>query len=66
MCINIIDKYRQTVRYIYLSLYNVGKEELLVMLAKYYDTKVLVTHSRYLVLLASCCDMSLFLRRTDY
>ena len=49
----------------YLSLYNVGKEELLVMLARSLRTQVVVTMTRYRIIAAAGCDMSLFTPRSQ-
>lgn len=45
---------------VYISTYNLGKEEILVELADYYNTKVIVSEERFKDLLAMDVDVSKF------
>ena len=43
MIMEIIEKNRFSSEYIYLSLYNLGKEEILLKLAQHFNTKIIVS-----------------------
>lgn len=50
---------------VYISTYNLGKEEILVELAEHYKTKVIVSPDRYKDILAMDCDISKFSTRDE-
>jgi hypothetical protein len=50
---------------VYISTYNLGKEEILVELADYYNTRVVVSDERYKDLLAMDVDVTKFSTRDE-
>lgn len=50
---------------VYISTYNLGKEEILIELADYYNTKVVVSEERFKDLLAMDVDVSKFSTKDD-
>ena len=50
---------------VYISTYNLGKEEILIELAEHYGTKVVVSDERFKDLLAMGVDVSLFSTRDE-
>lgn len=50
---------------VYISTYNLGKEEILLELANHYNTRVVVSEERFKDLLAMDVDISRFSTRED-
>lgn len=50
---------------VYISTYNLGKEEILIELADYYNTRVVVSEERYKDLLAMDVDVTKFSTRNE-